>query len=53
MGWLLQFSQGHSKPKFSEKVQKGDQGKFLKNRLKSSPPLKGLKGLAQMALSSN
>ena len=53
MGWLLQFSQGHSKPTFSEKVQRGDKGKILKNRLKSSPRLKGLKGLAQMALSSN
>ena len=36
MAQLLQFLQGHPKPAFSEKVQKGDQGKFFKNRLKSS-----------------
>ena len=53
MAKLLQFSQGHQKPAFSEKVQMGDQGKFLKNRPKGSPRLKGLKELAQMALSSN
>ena len=33
------------KPAFSEKVQRGDQGKFFKNRPKSSPRLKGLKAL--------
>ena len=44
MAKLWQFSQGHPKPAFSEKVQKGDQGKFLKNRPKSSPRLKGLRG---------
>ena len=49
MAKSLRFSQGHPKPAFSEKVQKGDQGKFFKNRLKSSPCLKGPK--AQMALS--
>ena len=53
MAKLLQFLQGHPKPAFSEKVQMGDQGKFLKNHPKSSPRLKGLKVLAQMALSSN
>ena len=37
-----QFMRGHSKPAFSEKVQRGDQGKFFKNRQKSSPRLKGL-----------
>ena len=37
------FLQGHPKPEFSEKVQRGDQGKFLKIRLKSSHGLKGLK----------
>ena len=41
MAKLWQFSQGHPKPAFSEKVQSGDQGKFFKNRPKSSPPLKG------------
>ena len=47
------FLQCHPKPTFSEKVQKGDQGKFFKNHPKCSPRLKGLKALAQMALSSN
>ena len=42
---LLQFPQGHPKPAFSEKVQRGDQEKFFKNRPKSSPPLKGAKAL--------
>ena len=37
---LRQFSQGHPKPAFSKKVQRGDQGKFFKNRPKSSPCLK-------------
>ena len=50
---LFQFSKGHPKPAFSEKVRRGDQGKFLKNHPKSSPRLKSLKALAQMALSSN
>ena len=45
MANLWQFSQGHPKPAFSEKVEKGDQGKFLKNRPKTSPPLKGPKAL--------
>ena len=45
MAKLLQFLQGHPKPAFSEKVQRGDQGKFLKNRPKSSPRLKELKAL--------
>ena len=45
MAKLLQFLQGHPKPAFSEKVQRGDQGKFFKNRPKSSPRLKGLKAL--------
>ena len=31
MAKLLQFLQGHPKPAFSEKVQRGDQGKFFKN----------------------
>ena len=45
MAKLWQFSQGHPKPAFSEKVQRGDQGKFFKNRPKSSPRLKGPKAL--------
>ena len=49
MAKLLQFLQGHPKPAFSQKVQRGDQGKFFKNRPKGSPRLKGVKGLAQMA----
>ena len=43
MAKLWQFSQGHPKAPFSEKVQRGDQGKFFKNRPKSSPRLKGQK----------
>ena len=34
MAKLWKFSQGHPKPAFSQKVQRGDQGKFFKNRLK-------------------
>ena len=36
MAKLWQFKQGHPKPAFSEKVQRGHQGKFFKNRLKST-----------------
>ena len=42
---LLQFLQGHPKLAFSEKVQRGDQEKFFKNRPKSSHRLKDLKAL--------
>ena len=45
MAEFWQFKQSHPKPAFSEKVQTGDQGKFLKNRPKSSPRLKGPKAL--------
>ena len=45
MAQLSQFQQGHPKPAFSEKVQRGDQGKFFKNRPKSSLRLKGPKAL--------
>ena len=45
MGKLWQLSQGHPKPAFSQKVQRGDQKKFFKNRPKSSPRLKGPKAL--------
>ena len=34
-------------PDFSEKVERGDQGKFFKNRPKKSPRLKGLKVLCR------
>ena len=47
MNKLWQFWQGHPKPAFSEKVQRGDQGKFFKNRPKSSPRLKGPKALCR------
>ena len=40
MAKLWQFLQGHPKPAFSEKVQKGDQGKIFKNRPKRCPGLK-------------
>ena len=45
MAKLQQFLQGHPNPAFSEKVQRGDQGKFFKNRPKKSPRLKGPKAL--------
>ena len=45
MAKLVQFLEGHPKPEFSEKVRRGDKRKFLKNRLKTSPRLKGLKAL--------
>ena len=45
MAKLWQFSQGHPKLAFSEKEQRGDQEKFIKNRLKSSLRLKGSKAL--------
>ena len=47
MAKLWQFSQRHPKPAFSEKVQRGDQGKFFKNRPKNSLRLKGLKALCR------
>ena len=47
MAKLWQFSQGHPKPAFSEKLQMGDQWKFLKNRPKSSVRLKGPKALCR------
>ena len=40
MAMLLQFLQGQPKPAFSLKVQGRDQGKFFKNRPKSSPRFK-------------
>ena len=40
-----QFLQGHPKPAFSEKVERGDQGKFFKNLQQSSPCYKGPKAL--------
>ena len=42
---LFQFSQGRQKPAFSEKVQRGDQRKFFKNRPKGCPRWKGPKAL--------
>ena len=45
MAKLWQFLQGHPKPAFSVKVQRGDQGKFFKNRSKSKLCLKGRKAL--------
>ena len=41
------FLEGHSTPAFCEKVQIGDQGKFLKNRQKSRPRLKRLKAISR------
>ena len=45
MAKLWQILRSHSKPAFSEKVQRGDQGNFFKNRQKSSPRLQGLKAI--------
>ena len=42
---LWQFLQRHPRPAFSEKLQRGHQGKFFKNRPTSSPRLKGPKAL--------
>ena len=42
---LWQFLQGHPKPTFSEKVQRGNQEKFFKSRPKGSLRLKGSKSL--------
>ena len=47
MAKLWQFLQGNPKLAFSEKMQRGDQGKCFKNRSKSSPRLKGLKALSR------
>ena len=47
MAKLWQFWQGHPKPVFSKKMDSGDQEKFFKNRLKSSPRLKGSKALCR------
>ena len=51
MTTLWQFLQRQTRPAFSEKVLRGDQGKFFKNRPNSSPR-KPKKTLRQMALSS-
>ena len=47
MAKLWQISKGHPKPAFCIKAQTGDQRKFLKNRPKSSPRLKGPKALCR------
>ena len=47
MAQLWQFLQRHPKPAFSEKVQRGDQEKFFKNRPKRSLRLKGPKALCR------
>ena len=45
MAKLWQFSQGNPKPAISEKVQRRDQGKFLKNRPKCTSRLIGPRAL--------
>ena len=45
MAKLWQFSKGHPKSAFSEKVQRGDQAKFFKNRPKTITRLKGPEAL--------
>ena len=44
-GEVMAILKDHPKPAFSEKVQRGDQGKFFKNRPKSSLRLIGPKAL--------
>ena len=44
-GQVMAIFARSQKPAFSEKVQRGDEEKFLKNHPKSSPCLKGSKGL--------
>ena len=54
MAKLWQFSRGHSKPAFFEKVQSGDQGKFFKNRPKKKTSFERQKStLAQIVLCCN
>ena len=45
MAKLWQFLQGHPKPAFSEKVQRGKKENLFKNLSKSAPRLKGLTAL--------
>ena len=45
MAKLWQFPEGDPRPAFSEKVQKGDQGKFFQNRPKRNARLRGPKAL--------
>ena len=45
MAKSLRLSQGHPKPAFSEKVQRGDQRKLFKNRPRIRACLKRLKAL--------
>ena len=45
IGKLWQFLQGHPKSAFSEKVQRGDEAKFFKNRPKRRARLNGRKTL--------
>ena len=45
MAKLQYFLQGHPKPALSKKVQRGDQGKFFKNRPKRNHRFKGPKAL--------
>ena len=40
MAKLWQFREANPKPTFSERVERGDQKKFFKNRPKGSPHLK-------------
>ena len=45
MAKIWQFRQGQPKPVFSEKVQRGDEEKFFKDRPKNSPRFKSPKTL--------
>ena len=53
MAKLWQLRQGHPKPAFSKKVQKGDEDKLFKDRQKQPSRKRANRTLAEMALSSN
>ena len=54
MAKLWQYLEGHSKPPFSEKVQRGDEEKFFLKLPKKKPWLQRANStLAQMSLSSD
>ena len=53
MAKVWQFLQGHPKPAFSEKVERGDEEKFFEVPQKQPSLKKAKSTLGEMALSSN
>ena len=53
MAKLWQFRQGHPKPAFSEKVQRGDEEKFFEVPQKQPSLKRASSTMGEMALSSN